>query len=530
MLHPKFVFVIAATTIWLMALTVSAEPLSVVRIPTGSVQTATKLTRELERVGLGHRFDHIRTHRAVEAVIDPVELKRLQRASMSPLHLQDFPDPEDWKVVRNISGKEQGVPRPDLSHNPGGAYLPLHKSVYHTPGQIEHILRALSQHHPQLASMQRVGTSVRRAPIWAFVISGTSGETTARRQKMTRDQVVRDVILKPGVALMGSLHGDDRVGSEMCLWLAEYLCRAYQTSSAIRQILDELQVFIIPTPNPDASQLGQRYTHRGVDLDRAFHDRLDHLANPTMEEPEARALGAWFSEHVILASAMFRGGGGAPGTNGLVVRYPYNSAPPNLEFPRPERTKDDRGLRYLARTYTGHHPVLRRRDPRGFMEEPSTVNGAEWYTRYGTMQDWVYDHTGTLHLDLVISAFLKPLPQHLPQFWNDNHDSVIYMLKEVSQWGLRGQVVSTTSGHGIPGAAVSVIDMADRGHHLKPVAVQHDGGIPEANLGQFAKFLVSGRYAVIASAPGFRTSEEHMFQLNQRQPMYTIRIELQPRV
>lgn len=511
---------------WLLVPSARGEALTVVRIPTESAEAATKLSRELERIGLGHRFDHIRTHRAIEAVIDPVELRRLQRASMSPLHLKEFPDPADWRVVRNISGREYGIPRPDQTQHSAGQFLPLHKRRYHAPAEIEHIMRALSQHHPELASVQRVGTSVRRAPIWSLVISGTSGETASRRRGMTRPQTLLDAVQKPAVAILGSLHGDDLVGAELCLWMAEYLCRAYETSSAIRQILDSVQVFLIPTPNPDASHLKQRYTHRGVDLDRAFHDRLDHLANPVTVEPEVQALSDWYTDHTILVSIMFRGGGGGPGEHGLVVRYPYNSAPPNLEFPRPERIKDDRSVRYLARNYAAHHPLLRH--PRGFVTEAGTVNGAEWYTKYGTFQDWVYDHTGTLHLDLIISPFLKPLPQHLPEYWNQNHDPVIYLLKEVAQWGLRGQVVSARTGHGIPESVVTVIDLADRGRHLKPIAVRHDEGAPEANLGQFAKFLVAGRYAVIASAPGYHTSEEHMFHLNQRHCKEIVRIELQP--
>lgn len=507
---------------------VTAESLTVVRIPTGTPESAQKLSRDLERIGLGHRFDHIRTQRAIEMVIDPVELRRLQRASMSPLHLQDFPDPADWQVVRNMSGHEYGTARPFQSPHHNGQQLPIQKRRYHTPEEIEHLMRTLSQHHPDLVSMQRIGTSVRRAPIWALSISGTSDETARRRQRMTRSQSVRDAIQKPAVAIFGSLHGDDRVGAELCLWTAEYLCRAYETVSALRQLLDSLQVFLIPVPNPDAFRLGQRYTDRGIDLDRAFHDRMDATGNPLVTEPEVEALSEWYMYHNILASAMFRGGGGAPSSHGLVVRYPYNSAPPLLEFPRPERTKDDRGLRYLARNYAAHHPVMRQRDPNGFATEPGTVNGAEWYARYGTLQDWVYDHTGALHLDLIISPFLKPLPQHLPSYWGENHDAIIYMLIELSRWGLRGQVVSARTEHGIPGAVVTVIDLTDRGRHLKPVAVGYDEGEPEANLGQFAKFLISGHYAVIASAPGYHTSPELTFHLNHRQSLYELRIELQP--
>lgn len=71
-------------------------------------------------------------------------------------------------------------------------------------------------------------------------------------------------------------------------------------------------------------------------------------------------------------------GGGGPAHGGLVVRYPWNASPRRVAG-RPERTPDDRALRYLARVYANTHPTLAIDDPRGRSPDAGTVNGADWY-------------------------------------------------------------------------------------------------------------------------------------------------------
>lgn len=94
----------------------------------------------------------------------------------------------------------------------------------------------------------------------------------------------------------------------MCLWIAQYLCRAYARVSAIRNLLDRIDVYLVPEPSPDASLMGNRYTAHGVDLDRAFPDRIAHRSNPVLPEPEVEALMEWAKRRNFLVSASFLGG------------------------------------------------------------------------------------------------------------------------------------------------------------------------------------------------------------------------------
>lgn len=507
------------------------DPYVVVRIPTGSEEGATKIMEELERVGLGTKFDHIRTLAEVEAVFQPVELERLTNHHSTPLDLRKFPHPSEWTVVRNLTKQEPGIARP--ADQPASFYIPIIKKRYHTPSDVEHILRAFTREYPNLASIRRVSESEQGAVVWALILSTTQApepedqdnveDEAAKqaRERYFRTHTRRSELSgfkKPAILMTGSLHGNDRVGQELCLWVIEYLCRSYSRVTVIRRLMDETDLVFIPTINPDATSINQRYTRRGVDLDRAFRDRVRHGTNPVLPEREVQGLTEWFLQQRFMVSMSFLGGGGGPAGGGLVVRYPWSSSPYGL-IHRPDRTPDDRGFRYLARTYASAHPIMIKDDPRGRSPDAGTVNGAAWYTRYGSMQDWLYHNTATMHLDIVLSPYLAPLPQHLPVYWDENYRSILDTLRNVHGMGLRGTLVDAETGGAIPESSIVIHDLYDRRHKLSDV-------VPDQETGFFARFLAPGRYAIYAAAPGYKTSDEHLFELNHARKKYTLTLEL----
>ena len=485
---------------------------AVLRIPTGGRESARLAVRELDRAGFRSHFDHARTFHRVEMALERAVLARIMDTGRSPLRFSQLSDRAEWVVVRNLTASQRGVPVVPQSAPPGpgslrpSPYLPVDHRRYHSSDEFQHIMRAFAHFHSNHTSIHNLGQTRRGGIIWALKISGLS-QTGAITQK-------------PAVLLTGSPHGDDRLGREMCLWVAEHLCRKYDQDASIRSMMDHLDVYLLPDPSPDASLIGSRYTSHGVDLDRSFPDRVAHRSDPITPIPEVSALTEWAAQQRFVASASFLGGGGGPGYQGTVIRYPWSSSPRRAtEVYRSERTPDDRLLRYLARLYAQAHPTMAARDPRGANSpDAGTVNGAEWYPRYGSMQDWIYEVTGSLHLDLVVSPYLRPLPQSLPGYWTQNSGAIMAMLKEVGRAGLRGRVTDAR-GSGIPGAKVLIRDMTNRGKRIHATS-----GHPET--GEFSRYLVPGRYMVWADAPGYHTASEHTFRINQRKPLHRIDIVL----
>ena len=73
----------------------------------------------------------------------------------------------------------------------------------------------------------------------------------------------------PALALVGGVHGLERVGSQVVLaWLERFVARLAQGDAATHGLLDRLRLVVMPLVNPVGLALGTRSNGRGVDLMR----------------------------------------------------------------------------------------------------------------------------------------------------------------------------------------------------------------------------------------------------------------------
>ncbi len=95
------------------------------------------------------------------------------------------------------------------------------------------------------------------------------------------------------------MHGDETLGRQLLLYLAEYLLQGYGRDARVTRIVDETEIFLMPTLNPDgfsrskegcennnlfSSLLGGggpsgRENANGKDLNRDFPQRLRFRGN-----------------------------------------------------------------------------------------------------------------------------------------------------------------------------------------------------------------------------------------------------------
>lgn len=533
-----------------------SETLCIVKIPTGTPKAAWETRALLDRAGLGLRYDHGRFLHEIEAYVPATELARIVDPETSPLPPGAT---ARWFVVRNVTRREvagQGIWTPPSESGGGAAggnaLLPINKNRYHSSSEMERVMRAMVRRWPNVASVQSLGRTLRGEVLWGLKVTGHSPEEHGHARARDERNHPGDH-WKPLVLFTGALHGDDVVGREMCLWLAEYLCELYEGSSAVRSLLNRLTIFFVPEPSPDASTIGSRFSTRRIDIDRGYPERVMHRGDPAYPEREAEALMQWALHNRPIAGATFIGGGGGPGGAKAIVRYPWNGVGGEMvvnsrhmqrnayrngvDMPTP----DDRSFRYLARIYAMAHATMGRNDPRVAMPpgdggvpatEAGIVNGAKWYPRFGSLQDWLYGHTGALHLDLLVSPHLKPLPDRLSMHWEHNRKALLSFLRALDGEGLRGTVRDAQTGAAVPDAVVVVRDMNDHSKRLHPVAT--DSALGGAGVlgggarggGHFARYLQPGRYSVWAEAPGYKTSKQQTFMVTQQAPIFDIDITL----
>ena len=115
------------------------------------------------------------------------------------------------------------------------------------------------------------------------------------------------------------MHGDETGGYILMLHLADYLLKNYLTSSRVKTLLDNLEIWINPLANPDGTYRNDntinsptRYNANGFDLNRNFPDPL----NPnTFKQKETLDMIKFLRKHRFVLSANFHSGA-------EVVNYP----------------------------------------------------------------------------------------------------------------------------------------------------------------------------------------------------------------
>lgn len=107
-------------------------------------------------------------------------------------------------------------------------------SGYHTAASLEADLRALAQAHPELAELQRIGTSVEGRPIWALRLGDRRGADTR-------------------IALLGCHHAREWISVEVPYLLAADLL-ANADTDPVQRWLTEGEIWVAPMVNPDGHE------------------------------------------------------------------------------------------------------------------------------------------------------------------------------------------------------------------------------------------------------------------------------------
>lgn len=107
-------------------------------------------------------------------------------------------------------------------------------SGYHTAASLEADLRALAQAHPELAELQRIGTSVEGRPIWALRLGDRRGADTR-------------------IALLGCHHAREWISVEVPYLLAADLL-ANADADPVQRWLTEGEIWVAPMVNPDGHE------------------------------------------------------------------------------------------------------------------------------------------------------------------------------------------------------------------------------------------------------------------------------------
>jgi hypothetical protein len=360
-----------------------------------------------------------------------------------------------------------GVERPGKAARlEGGTAL----GAYHSYDTLTQALEDYAASYPDICRLYSIGQSVQGRELWVLFISDNPDAEED----------------EPEFKYTSTMHGNEPLGTELCLYLIDLLVSGYGSDSRVTALINDTALSFLPLHNPDGLELGTRANANGYDLNRSFPmypedftgtiydgEALDDAGRPL----EVVHVMRWIAANSFAHGANFH-------TGSLVVNYPYDDGgvPSGYDAPTP----DDLLFEEVSRRYSVHNLPMWNNP--GF--EDGITNGSAWYCIRGGMQDWNYRYASCNDVTIELSNTFRPAVSQLPTYWEDNRESMLAYLESVHR-GVRGIVRDRLTLEPL------YVKVAVEGND-HPVFTDPD-------MGDYHRMMLPGRYTLIVSADGYQT-------------------------
>ena len=281
------------------------------------------------------------------------------------------------------------------------------------------------------------------------------------------------------------MHGDEPVGYYLMLHLIHYLLNNYATDAQVRQLVDNVDIWICPLENPDgtyrssnpqiSSLYSTRYNPAGDDLNRSYPIAGQPVAKSY--PPEVQAMMDFGAEHHFTLSANFHGGA-------EVVNYPWDTWTTIQRAPADQAWWDhiSRGYADTCHTISANY----------MMDENNGVTeGGDWYVITGSRQDYYNYYLGCREMTIEVSSDKVVSSNNLPNYWNRNRKSLLNYIGQ-SLKGFRGIVTDSVTT--LPVAAQVFVENHD---------VDNSHTYSRMPYGDYHRPIKGGTWQVTFSAEGY---------------------------
>lgn len=379
--------------------------------------------------------------------------------------------------LKRIAHNEAILKQQEIEIDEYGFLIPVNFKHHHY-NELEQVLQSLAAEYPSITRLYNIGRSVYGRQLFVLEISDFPG------------------IHEPGepeFKYVANMHGNEVIGREMLILLAQYLCQNYGSNKTVTDIVNSTRIHLLPSMNPDGYETGLegdyesvtgRANAHNIDLNRNFPDQYRSFQGGIQLEPETEAIIQWLQSYPFVLSANLHGGA-------LVANYPYDENNSNQIKGSPNLSPDQDVFSLLAKTYSYAHPRMHllQKHCTGSNETfvDGITNGAAWYSVPGGMQDYNYVFASCMEITIEMGCYKYPPKDKLPKYWLENKEPLLAFMQQVHR-GAKG-FVRSTSGNPIYNATIEVEGIS------KTMKTAKDG--------DFWRILTPGNYTITASAPGY---------------------------
>jgi hypothetical protein len=319
------------------------------------------------------------------------------------------------------------------------------RGFYHTYTQVYSVLDSFAVEYPNICRLDTIGFSNLGRPIWAMRVTDNP-------------QIEED---EPEIRLAGNMHGDEHIGTEITLYFLRFLLTDYAANTQVQSLINNNEIWILPTINPDGKVADTRRNANNVDLNRDYGYFWDGWGGSP--GPSSQIENQSMMQHLE--------------ENNISLEYNYHSAAQYVNYPwdyHPADPPDSQYIIELSEIYADSSNL-------------TAINGYDWYQVTGCLQDYTIGTSGALAW--TIETLEPSSSSAIDQICFDNRDALMDICARVD-WGIRGVVKDSLSNSPLR-ARITFINPERIDIYSDPV------------LGDFHKMVKQGTYDVTVTANGY---------------------------
>lgn len=118
----------------------------------------------------------------------------------------------------------------------------INEPAYQNYDELTNLFKQLESEHPDIVKLHSVGKSVKNRELWAIEIGGNVKERP---------------LLTPMFKYVANMHGDESIGRQLMIYLAQYLILNYGSDERVTKLVNTTDIYLMPSMNPDGYENSQ---------------------------------------------------------------------------------------------------------------------------------------------------------------------------------------------------------------------------------------------------------------------------------